>query len=87
MSQEPDMSFLIEQARMFLTVRSTVLYSVANVTFQYHYTINCYLDIISVCNNLFLIPFTDRLKRFVVIGIRRDDAINRTCLLYTSRCV
>ena len=66
------MSFLIEQARMFLMIGSTVLCRFADIAFHDYHPVDRYLDVIPISYNFFIIPFTRRFKRTMMFRLSRD---------------
>ena len=84
MAQETNMSLLIEQARMFLMVGSTVLCRLADITFHDDHPVDRYLDVIAIGHNFFIIPFTRRFERAMMVRLSRDNSINGTVMLQRS---
>ena len=61
MTQETNVALLVEQARMFVTVRCSVLHSLADIAFCDDYSIDCHTNVVTIRINLFGVPFASRL--------------------------
>ena len=52
---------------MFLTVRRTVLGCFADVSFHNHNAVECHFDVVTVTDNLFVVPLANRLLRLHMV--------------------
>ena len=76
MTQETDMSLLIEKTRMLLVICRAILRGLTDVTLQDNLSVNSHFNVITIGNDLLSVPLSRRLERAVVIRFGRDNAID-----------
>jgi len=81
MTEEADVTFLVEEARMLLLVGGTVLGSLTDVAFVDDLSVDGYADIVALGVDFLFVPLTCWLESTVVIGLGWYDAIHRTVVL------
>ena len=73
MTEEADVTLLVEEARVFLLVGSTILGSLTDVAFVDDLSVDGDADIVALSIDFLFVPFTCRLESTVVIGLGWDE--------------
>ena len=76
MTEEADVTLLVEEARMFLLVGRTVLGGLTDVAFVDDLSVDGHADVVALGIDFLLVPFTCGFEGTVMIGFGRNDAIN-----------
>ena len=76
MTEEADVTLLVEEARMFLIVGCTVLGGLADVALIDDLSVDRHADVVALSIDFLFVPFTCRFEGTVMVGFGWDDAID-----------
>ncbi len=78
MSEEADMSFLVEESRVLFSISCSIFGRLADIPVQDHRSVQGDFNMIPVGNDLLIVPFPPyRLQ--IIAPFCSDDAVYRPC--------